>query len=176
MPTFIDELILPPSPDEVLAWFTQSSGLWWNHWTFTVRFYLHYRYSFPLLVLFPMLPFGYFIIQGGIYMLVPPLLVTCRICLMSYLSYSWASGSLQLELGYVNPWFPWWTTYLNRGGCCISSGSWTLPALTKNPCLHPTLSSWYPCSTCRVVMMRRSRGWIFAQNFLSRFPLKWKSH
>ena len=32
--------------------------------------------------------------------------------LVCYLTNSWVSGMLQLELGYVNPWDPWCTTFL----------------------------------------------------------------
>ena len=44
--------------------------------------------------------------------LVIPLFITYWNSLMCYLSHICASGTLQLQLGYVNPWDPWWTTCL----------------------------------------------------------------
>ena len=83
--------------------------------------------------------------------------------------------SLLLELGPDHPWDPWWTIYLRWVSCYTSSGPWTSPALLWNPC-NTIHSSWSPCSPWIVVMMRWSRWWTSASQFLNEFPQQWISH
>ena len=103
------------------------------------------------------------------YRLVLPLLTLFWVSMMPYLSHLQASDPLQLKPVSENPWGPWRTTSLRWGWYCTSSGPWTLPVLLWTIFPPPTHSSWYPCSTWRVGMMRWSRGLIVASKCMSRF-------
>ena len=100
------------------------------------------------------------------------LLTPYYIYLIISLSHLKDSDTSQLDLLYENTWDTCWTTYLKWGGYCASSGPWTSPVLLWNICLPPNHSSWYSCSTRRVDMMRWSRGWIYASQYMNRFPQK----
>ena len=89
---------------------------------------------------------------------------------MIYWSYLLSFGTLLLELGSEHPWYPWCTTSLRWGRCYTSPWIWPSPSMLWNPCSLPTQSSWYQCGPWIVGIMKWSRGWIYASQFLNTFP------
>ena len=76
---------------------------------------------------------------------------------------------------FVHPWCNWWITSHKWGGCCFSSGPWTLPDMQKITCLTPTWSFCYPCNTWRVDKRMSSIDWISASQYLIRYHQQWIS-
>ena len=147
-----------------------TNEIWQSSVTWTTNVPSHNWSCVPL----PLLDIPSFRLGYPWYKLFLPPLIPCWDSMMYSLSHPWDSGTLQLDLGYVHHWVPWWTTSLKWVYCCIYSGSCKLPSLMKIPCLPPNHSSWYPFSPLIVVMMVGRRCWTLPSQSLSSIILQLK--
>ena len=81
---------------------------------------------------------------------------------------------LQLDPVSEHLWGPFFTTPLMWGCYCNSSGPCPSPVFLRNAIPHPTHSSWSIYSPWIVGMMRWSRGWVSASQFINRFTQQWR--
>ena len=144
----LEDLVLPPSYEEVMSRFTLYYVLWRTHWPFSVWCSFHHQYSLLLLVLCSAPPFASSVIQiwRSMVQAGSPFVGSSDVFSGVFFE-SMRFCATPTMLVHVNPWHHWFVIYLKCGGCCIYSNPWTLTVMMKITCLCPTLSSWYTYST-----------------------------